>query len=298
MKNRDSTYLKILISICLLALMAGCGSPVEMTETATSTQAPPTHTPTATMPPTTTTTPTLTPTVTLTLNPLTWTPLPTLSREESRAMVQELLETNRGCQLPCWWGITPGETDWQTAQQFLATFATRIEQVENTPLITRYSVEYHVPGWGYDEGYTEFSVRDGMVTSMSVNTVGTELSYQLHQVLSVYGKPTEIFLDYDVKFESITFYMALYYPEQGNMAIFSGPTESIKIEGTENVLFRFCPQHIGPSLELWSPDEELTEEDLQELFPWYLIPLNTNVMEINDFYKLFLDPNVTECIEN
>ena len=32
----------------------------------------------------------------------------TLSKEATTQNLIELLETNRGCELPCWWGIVPG----------------------------------------------------------------------------------------------------------------------------------------------------------------------------------------------
>ncbi len=34
----------------------------------------------------------------------------TLPTGEAQKMVQELLENNAGCRLPCWWGIVPGKT--------------------------------------------------------------------------------------------------------------------------------------------------------------------------------------------
>ena len=39
-----------------------------------------------------------------------WTPLPTTLPDDVQKMVEELLVTNRNCELPCYWGIVPGET--------------------------------------------------------------------------------------------------------------------------------------------------------------------------------------------
>lgn len=78
---------------------------VEVTKTATQ------SVPTATS----TIQPTLTPSPTR----ITPTPVPyptfdvassTLSEEAATQNLIELLETNRGCELPCWWGIVPGKT--------------------------------------------------------------------------------------------------------------------------------------------------------------------------------------------
>ncbi len=64
-----------------------------------------THTPTVTAP-----SPTSTPA-----------PLPpALTKEEALKFVISLQETNGGCELPCWWGITPGETMGKFAKQALS----------------------------------------------------------------------------------------------------------------------------------------------------------------------------------
>ena len=53
--------------------------------------------------------------------------LPTNSRppfatDQARQMVMSLFEKNP-CGLPCWWGITPGETTWGQAWQLLMRLA-------------------------------------------------------------------------------------------------------------------------------------------------------------------------------
>ncbi|MCP4538783.1 MAG: hypothetical protein GY832_16745 [Chloroflexi bacterium] len=32
-----------------------------------------------------------------------------------------MLETNGGCDLPCWWGVTPGQSEWQTVMDLTET---------------------------------------------------------------------------------------------------------------------------------------------------------------------------------
>jgi hypothetical protein len=43
-----------------------------------------------------------------------------------------LLQTNNGCRFPCWWGIEPGTTSWQDANNFLSQFGQDI-YVTGTP---------------------------------------------------------------------------------------------------------------------------------------------------------------------
>ncbi len=52
------------------------------------------------------------------------TPVSTFSPTEASARLQDLLKTNAGCRLPCWWGITPGKTTWDEAEEYLKTFTT------------------------------------------------------------------------------------------------------------------------------------------------------------------------------
>lgn len=91
---------------------------VEANPTATATREPTaTATATASLTPTATATPTAarpTATPTETVTPL---PTATLTVEELRqraqiidAQVEAIMASNNGCQLPCWWGIEPGDT--------------------------------------------------------------------------------------------------------------------------------------------------------------------------------------------
>lgn len=57
---------------------------------------------------------TYTPCPTRTPTPTRTPPPPTLTSDERHAYVEEMLATNGGCELPCWWGVTPGQSDWQS----------------------------------------------------------------------------------------------------------------------------------------------------------------------------------------
>jgi len=44
---------------------------------------------------------------------------PTLTTSERIAFTRELFEPKPGCQLPCWWGFTPGTSMWSEVEQFI-----------------------------------------------------------------------------------------------------------------------------------------------------------------------------------
>lgn len=48
-------------------------------------------------------------------------PVPTLSVLEEGALLSELMADNGGCELPCWWGISPGQTAAQAAKSMFAS---------------------------------------------------------------------------------------------------------------------------------------------------------------------------------
>src|SRR5262245_28586986 len=124
MELRKIFFNPTLLSLMLLAV--GCSSPT------VSSVITPVWTPTAgsvllTHTPLPTSTPTFTSTPTPTQTPLpTWTPRPTLPPAQAEALALDLLTHNADCRLPCWWGFTPGQTSWQVARSFLATFASNI----------------------------------------------------------------------------------------------------------------------------------------------------------------------------
>ena len=59
------------------------------------------------------------PIVSLTPSPTSY---PRLSREEAKPRIIEMLQTNAGCRLPCWWGITPGKTRWEEVHALLSPY--------------------------------------------------------------------------------------------------------------------------------------------------------------------------------
>lgn len=98
-------------------LLSGCAAPTDVPTTASETS-PPTV---SRSPSTSTPNPSPTTIPTSTRTP-TWVPLPTLPPAEALAKVQELLETNGGCDFPCWWGITPGQTTLVETGEFFGHF--------------------------------------------------------------------------------------------------------------------------------------------------------------------------------
>jgi hypothetical protein len=76
------------------------------------------------------------PSVTLTPSPIsipsaTLTPMPTLTDAE-QGVIAHLMESNGNCDLPCWWGITPGKTSAMEARQFLTSLGIKYRELKTT----------------------------------------------------------------------------------------------------------------------------------------------------------------------
>lgn len=100
-----------------------------------------------------------------------------------------MLEKNGGCELPCWWGITPGKTSWQDAAHFLGSFST-IYRDENS------SYAYVYLPLPPDEGtlnHTYVIEGDTVVEIYAYVYDWSPLLY-LSKFLTDYGPPDEIFL--------------------------------------------------------------------------------------------------------
>lgn len=102
--------------ILLVMLSNGCATSNNILPTSVTLSASPTTTafPTDTITPTPTPIDTVTPAPTPTL-----TSVPPLATEIARQKWFDLLANNGGCKLPCFWGITPGKSDYRAARSIL-----------------------------------------------------------------------------------------------------------------------------------------------------------------------------------
>ena|GEM_PF-1161036 len=247
----------------VVVLVGGCIAGDQVSEIVTPSPNIPTNTVAPIVRPSITPVPTLTP-----LTP-SLTPLPTLPLDEAEALVLELLETNGGCELPCWWGITPGGTTWQEAFNFLNTLATqtdwretRYPQLE----INQYGAlsyyinvpEYINPNQRMRQIYT---VEEHLIVSIRV-----EATISLNELLSKYGMPQEIWIQ-TFPFQSygkLEMFAGFYYPDYQILAIYYD--QKAVYSRTGYILGCFDELHSefnNPTLELWSSGVEISRDKVQ-----------------------------------
>lgn len=265
----------------------------------------------ATPVPHSTTLPTLTPTILLTstvtrtatitpthLPTLTWTPQNTMLPETVIPYVDQLFENNFGCQLPCWWDITPGKTTWQNARDFLGKFSEIRESVSpKNPSILVGEATFRIPQHIFPRELMThaYVIRDGLVESIEIRALGNVEGYLLSKFLQNYGEPDEVWISTYQNFytnegvSTLPFMIALFYPGRGILAYTGSNSTSVRngfVIGCDN-------NHILSSLYLWSPEKKM---NFDQAARWFRIqsgdmifyPLDqATTLSTTEFYESF-----------
>jgi len=247
-------------------------------------------------------TPTETPVSTITVAP-TATFISTLEPGEKLSQVESLLENNGECDLPCWWGITPGITQWEDARSFLSQFI----QIDDAEPDEQGFVPAYIP---ISKDIAESGaivqsliVENGIVKEIQVYDFNWP-TYALSAFLQKNGKPTEVWVhSYSSQFGAPPpFAVMLFYPEKGIYANFSASSDSSEYTGFS---IHACMKS-GPSLILWSPEEALPFEKFEKrhklgysLWDKPLASLeDATGMSVDVFYEVYKDPDREPCFKS
>lgn len=169
----------------------------------------------------------------------------------AEAGVAELLKTNGGCTLPCWWGIEPAKTSYLTAFNQLSPFSTFIAVKKNDEIGSLVAeFRFPVPEMNSSRELTiTYKVENEIIQLIEVNPVKVNL-YRFSQFLKDYGDPEEVWVEGLIDPNSNNpFTLFFYYPKKGIEATFW--VDAID-QGDK---LRVCPGSIPATLlVLWKPD--------------------------------------------
>lgn len=235
--------------------------------------------------------------------------------QQDRDRINELLTTNAGCVLPCWWGITPGLTTLTEADRLmreLGAFGSVLKAQQWR--LPDGSVTHEV---GFDlvdprESISiQFGVQNNIIQSLLIKVyeVGEPLdfrywdTYSLTHIFEKYGKPDRIWLKntpfvIEPPASDITLYgLFVFYDDLKILIVYPGIT---KIEDPMLI----CPnleerQIDGMELYLVNASQEVALEeyagfilDRQE----YMLPIEeASGLSVPKFYEFFLSGN--RCFE-
>ena len=247
---------------------------------------------------------TSTPLPTPTIEHYTPTVVPTLSPEEAEEQIREMIRTNGGCDLPCWWGVAPRQTTIKAVQSAWGSFASDISPLPEVLDKEGYSITFEDPESPGKEYTILLYTANGVVEKMDTFAFDS-----LADLLEKYGVPKEIQLHsggVSMGFRPPSFSLAMLYPEQGIMIYFPEALgDYLSERGTEYV--QLCPKNIreagNPGLYLWSPDSPLSFADiLPDIYPSpetrrYELLEDVSNMDEKAFFDSFTNPASSECLK-
>ncbi|MCP4536205.1 MAG: hypothetical protein GY832_03580 [Chloroflexi bacterium] len=239
--------------------------------------------------------------------------------DEEYTLISEMLQNNGNCRLPCWWGFTPGKTSPQVVKIF---FASQGKKIWGHDDFQDYLIIFDIPAH-YSHGQN-YVVREGVIEMIGIGAsppVGEDgyfaygdskfiedwKPYMLSQILEVYGRPQQVFLETYNHMLWIPFRLLLFYPDQGFLVKYEG---DIGEEGRHHgpiesgEVIRICPWRSEIFLLLWPPEHEMTFDDLgpdirnpvEGQDKWRSLEEATG-MSIEQFYQTFVQPDNQTCLE-
>ena len=221
--------------------------------------------------------PSLTPTVAPSSTPAA-TPFPTLLPNELNERVLTLLQTNAGCQLPCWWGVSPGKTNWAETRQILGSLGLTAERYSDRN-VTNYSTRLRLAGSDIEILEVYYVEEHGTVwliwvASVTVRDRGRAYyepafvdawrAYSPSSLVANLGEPTEVLVDIVQNTSHggmMPFQVLLFYADQGVLVRYYGPAEPAGDR------LRVCLVGAHTELWLWSIDNPLTLSELAKAGP-------------------------------
>lgn len=201
----------------------------------------------------------------------TWTPLPTLAPSELDSFIESM---TAACDLPCWGDLTPGQTSMLETKHFIESFGTIIGA-------TSLYFDYHNKA-----AVIDFTFKNDVVSSINLPPELTD-SYELHHLLARFGLPEDVRIEVIPETADGTpwFYVAVFYPQQGILAIYSGQGQ------TKDSVASLCFTTIYPDLFLVASNSYSLEQMNNILDPTLrriLEPIaELTGMTVNEFYNTF-----------
>lgn len=250
------------------------------------------------------------------------TPNPTLSPSQITEIVRGLYDHNGGCELPCLWGIVPGEASIQDIyDRFsqISYFENQTRTIDHFEVIAFATTISPInPISPYNNNIWGFSMRVDkkleIIVGLNIGAANIKefSSPSLSKFFARFGKPEEIrvrVIESMLIGENPDYEIALYYPTKGIFIRWRGEAESVISQTEKNITVTVCPQYMHtkadtqkgsfpPHFYLFSPDknmpfEEIIERHLSEDPSGSYQPLHQD--DVEKFYTMYLDATNQDC---
>lgn len=233
-----------------------------------------------------------------------WTPVVTLLPEIKKQNLVELFSTNGGCDFPCWWGVSPGDSIQKIAelgrsvgkslnQDGLSYYYTlSLDSINSADFDVNFYVNDH------NEGVQriEVSLLEPSRFRDYHDAFNEHLS--LSGLLSRFGKPSDVLLIAEPlggPGVAREYFLYLLYDHQNFGATYWG---TVDFEDPIRICsIRVEDHHLkGIFLSLQEPQREIIE--LSRFSMHQFMPLEqVTSFSLDDFYRIFSNPENSDCIE-
>jgi hypothetical protein len=231
---------------------------------------------------------------------------------QQHANIVQLLETNGGCELPCWWGITPGITTWE-----------EVNHLWNNAGITPFKQD--TQWYGISDSY--FSSKSVLSSSFMFDVSGGIIEYIIveanggfdpkdsdfhemwaslapEKILPLLGVPSrvEIYSAYGPGegANTYTFHdLYIFYDERGALFVY-------RVKDDLNSIYKICPTFSDDGntentikIILKSSDDSAPIEKLDDRYQSTKIHSleEATKMTLEEFYKLFTEGKKLICFD-
>lgn len=262
-------------------------------------------------------------TVTMTSSP-TLTPIPTLNSVEEEVIVQELMATNGGCQLPCWWGFQLGENLGDIGERFtnlgIGPWRVSVSDFSNDakrgyiksgyfdPVISSYDIGISIDFYTITDTvqFIEITVERPLPQYGQEILLRDWERYSLSFILQEYGKPPYVYLVTQNVADSGSpnYILILYYPELGFKFSYqpyetssndAQPELCLNLENMQQInLSLYNPEFVDVWIDyLLPPALNPGAEDYLDQWAW-----ETQIaIDLDTFYQTYQDPNNFGCVQ-
>lgn len=246
-------------------------------------------------------------------------PFPTLPPEEALETFIDLIDKSGDCNLPCWLGVTPGQTEFEDVENIFSEF-TAIAATEFSPQWA--FIKVHFPNFRTAKHSTSTEVNpaeDGKVWRILVNATAYQningpldytnpefqklwRRYFVPGIFTIHGPPEKIFLDTTLisadAATSYPFVLWVVYPQQGFLIRYQGNN----VKAGSNI--RICPMQSRIEIKIWDVNrsgyEEFTKGDRALGISTSLGPQpieSVTDYDVESFYETFKSGQVDTCFE-
>lgn len=231
-------------------------------------------------------------------------PLPTIPPQDRGRAYADLVASNGGCELPCWWGLVLGESSLGDVRQRYAPFQPLFtEQTFPSGVASIYALFEDPQIENGTQLNHAFVAQDGVVIEAMIE-IDRHPDYQIEPLLNRLGQPHEIWLRTLPNFREgiLPMYFLLFYPDKGVLISYAmdGERDNNHVLGCFNGLGGVAVRLWDPLI--WDPDGDKgfldrTERGDFSLAEGYLPIEEVSNWDAERFYIVLSDPGHTECLE-